>query len=102
MALQLTARTCRQFLKTTGVPLDRYRKRSWRAWTERRFSMLPAAADLNITALHEDAAGVLLDGTYDPDWRGWTAKLSPAIPRRTASSITAYFRFWKMTRASCG
>jgi signal transduction histidine kinase/ligand-binding sensor domain-containing protein len=30
-----------------------------------RFSMLPAAADLNITALHEDALGVLWIGTYD-------------------------------------
>ena len=29
------------------------------------FSMLPAAADLNITALYEDAAGVLWIGTYD-------------------------------------
>ena len=30
-----------------------------------RFSMLPAAADLNITALYEDAVGVLWIGTYD-------------------------------------
>jgi signal transduction histidine kinase/ligand-binding sensor domain-containing protein len=30
-----------------------------------RFSMLRAAADLNITALHEDAVGVLWIGTYD-------------------------------------
>jgi signal transduction histidine kinase len=30
-----------------------------------RFSMLPATAGLSITALHEDAAGVLWIGTYD-------------------------------------
>ena len=30
-----------------------------------RFSMLPGAADLNITALYEDAVGVLWIGTYD-------------------------------------